>query len=152
MKSLCHKTINWKAYHSNSYPSGRAVASSQSRVGNSSLSSIFPQILIIFSWFSSIFSHFLPHFGSPGGRPAWLRYCLRALKWAFFICDQFELFKKIAQARFSLLIQQIIQLFSLRWLTTKHANENLKNGQGSTYFAHLSSYFQKNNVCHRDAD
>ena len=31
------------------------------------LSSFFPQILIIFSYFSSNFSHFLPHFGSPGG-------------------------------------------------------------------------------------
>ena len=46
------------------------------------LSSFFPQILIIFSYFSSNFPHFLPHFGSPGGwlahpgRP-WLRHCLR---------------------------------------------------------------------------
>ena len=30
----------------------------------------FPQILINFSYFSSNFSHFLPHFGPPGGRVA----------------------------------------------------------------------------------
>ena len=45
------------------------------------LSSFFPQILIIFSYFSSNFSNFLPHFGSPGGRVAhpgrpWLRHCV----------------------------------------------------------------------------
>ena len=39
----------------------------------------FSQILIIFSYFSSNVSHFLPHFGSPGGRLAhpgrpWLRH------------------------------------------------------------------------------
>ena len=44
------------------------------------LSSFFPQILINFSYFSSNFSHFLPHFGSPGGQLAhpgrsWLRHC-----------------------------------------------------------------------------
>ena len=36
------------------------------------LSSLFPKILIIFSYFSSNFSHFLPHFGSPGGQLAHL--------------------------------------------------------------------------------
>ena len=43
------------------------------------LSSFFPQISIIFSYFSSNFSQFLPQFGSPGGRLAhpgrpWLRH------------------------------------------------------------------------------
>ena len=33
------------------------------------LSSFFFQILINFSYFSSNFPHFLPHFGPPGGRP-----------------------------------------------------------------------------------
>ena len=43
------------------------------------LSSFFPQILINFSYFSSNFTYFLPHFGPPGGwvahpgRP-WLRH------------------------------------------------------------------------------
>ena len=32
------------------------------------LSSFFPQISIIFPYFSSNFTHFLPHFGSPGGK------------------------------------------------------------------------------------
>ena len=46
------------------------------------LSSFFPQILINFSYFSSSFTYFLPHFGPPGGwvthpgRP-WLRHCRR---------------------------------------------------------------------------
>ena len=45
------------------------------------LSSFFPQILIIYPIFPSNFTHFLPHFGSPGGRLAhpgrpWLRHCL----------------------------------------------------------------------------
>ena len=43
------------------------------------LSSFFPQILINLSYFSSNFTHFLPHFGSPGGRldhpgRPWLRH------------------------------------------------------------------------------
>ena len=43
------------------------------------LSSFFPQILINFSYFSSNFLHFLPHFDTPGGRLAhpgrpWLRH------------------------------------------------------------------------------
>ena len=47
------------------------------------LSSFFPQILINLSYFSSNFTHFLPHFGSPGGRLAhpgrpWLRHCPRS--------------------------------------------------------------------------
>ena len=40
----------------------------QSRVGKSPLSSLFPHISINFSLSSSNVSHFLPHFGSPGGR------------------------------------------------------------------------------------
>ena len=32
------------------------------------LFSFFPQISINFSYFSSNFSHFLPHFGPPGGQ------------------------------------------------------------------------------------
>ena len=44
------------------------------------LSSFFPQISIKFSYFSSNFYSFLPHFGPPGGRVAhpgrpWLRHC-----------------------------------------------------------------------------
>ena len=47
------------------------------------LSSFFLQILIIFSYFSSNFSHFLPHFDPPGRRLAhprrpWLRHWLIA--------------------------------------------------------------------------
>ena len=43
------------------------------------LSSFFPQILISFSYFSSNFTYFLPHFCPPGGRVAhpgrpWLRH------------------------------------------------------------------------------
>ena len=34
------------------------------------LSSFFPEIWIKFSYFSSNFSHFLPHFGPPGGQVA----------------------------------------------------------------------------------
>ena len=44
------------------------------------LSSFFPQISINFSYFSSNFIYFLPHFGPPGGQLAhpgrpWLRHC-----------------------------------------------------------------------------
>ena len=44
------------------------------------LSSLFPQIWINFSYFSSNFTYFLPHFGPPGGQVAhlgrpWLRHC-----------------------------------------------------------------------------
>ena len=44
------------------------------------LSSFFPQVWIKFSYFSSNFSHFLPHFDPPGGQVAhpgrpWLRHC-----------------------------------------------------------------------------
>ena len=43
---------------------------------------IFLQILINLTYFSSKFSHFLPHFGPPGGRIAhpgrpWLCYCIQ---------------------------------------------------------------------------
>ena len=48
-------------------------------MGKISFFLIFPQIFVIFTYFSSKFSHFLPHFGPPGGRVAhpgrpWLRY------------------------------------------------------------------------------
>ena len=51
----------------------------KSRMGKSSTFLIFPRISIKFSLFSSKFSHFIPHLGSPGGRVAhpgrpWLRY------------------------------------------------------------------------------
>ena len=53
---------------------------SQSWVGKSTTFLIFPQILINFSYFSSKFSHFLPHFVPPDGQLAhpgrpWLRHC-----------------------------------------------------------------------------
>ena len=49
------------------------------------LSSFFPEISINFSYFSSNFTFFLPHFGPPGGRVAhpgrpWLRHWLWRLK------------------------------------------------------------------------
>ena len=55
------------------------------------LSSFFPQILINFSYFSSNFTYFLPHFGSPGGRLAhpgrpWLRHCGQPMKCAHKRC------------------------------------------------------------------
>ena len=44
------------------------------------LFSVFPQVLINFSYFSSNFTYFLPHFGLPGGQVAhpgrpWLCHC-----------------------------------------------------------------------------
>ena len=68
---------------------------SPSRVGKSSTFLIFPQISINFCYFSSNFSHFLPHFGYPGGwvahsgRP-WLRYwalplVLFMISWKFLL-------------------------------------------------------------------
>ena len=52
------------------------------------LASFFPQILINLSYFSSNFTHFLPHFGSPGGRAAhpgrpWLRHCNKGFEFKF---------------------------------------------------------------------
>ena len=50
------------------------------------LMGLFPQISISFSYFSSNFKYFLPHFGPPGvqvahsGRP-WLRHCWKFLKY-----------------------------------------------------------------------
>ena len=45
-------------------------SASQSRVGKNSTFLIFPQISIIFSYFSSNLTYFLPHFGPLGGRVA----------------------------------------------------------------------------------
>ena len=50
----------------------RAVASLTIPDGQKFHFPLFPQISINISYFSSIFSHFLPHVGSPGGRVAHL--------------------------------------------------------------------------------
>ena len=45
------------------------------------LTSFYPQISIYFSHFSSNFTYFLPHFGSPGGRVATTLLLLNVLNW-----------------------------------------------------------------------
>ena len=71
------------------------------------LSSFFPQILIDFSYFSSNFTYFLPHFGSLGGRVAhlerpWLRHCLFSYKiiiYYFIELDVGDVLKIVEQFR-----------------------------------------------------
>ena len=80
------------------------------------LSSFFPQILINLSYFSSNFTHFLPHFGSPGGRLAhpgrpWLRHCMgfNGISESFFHQDT---------------IRSII-LFTMYYITSFYCNKYL---------------------------
>ena len=51
---------------------GRSQPHSPGWVGKSSIFFFFPQISIKFSYFSSNFTYFVPHFGPPGGRVAYL--------------------------------------------------------------------------------
>ena len=73
----------WVSGTALSCPQGRSQPHSP-REARDPLSSLFPESLINFSYFSSNFTYFLPHFGPPGGRVAHpgrprLRHCLPSL-------------------------------------------------------------------------
>ena len=71
------------------------------------LSSFFPKFRLFFSYFSSNFSHFLPHFGIPGGRasrPPGKTLATPLLKKGLFEGGTFE---KLKNAIFKLNLVQI---------------------------------------------